>query len=99
MCIPAPLAGVRIIKVQDAYPVEPGGAGEGRPVEPGVAGEGRPVERGVAGEGRLRKGGTDDGYAAQVEVDQGGAGQVEAHARPEDLLGGGLEALRVLVRD
>jgi hypothetical protein len=71
------------------------GALEGRLVEPGAL-EGRLEERGEALEGRPDKLGLYDRNLREVEVDKGGAGEVEADVRPEVLLGRGWEELGLL---
>jgi hypothetical protein len=60
--------------------------------------EGRPGEVDVAPEGRPSKLDLYGRHLREVEVDKGGAGEVEANARPEGLLRRGWEELGLLTR-
>ena len=76
----APLNPATPVKVAPSNLASPA---EGRPVEPGVAAEGRPAEIGAAAEGRPGEVGVSHYAVYEVEVDEGGAGEIEADARPE----------------
>src|SRR6266480_3525037 len=71
------------LTVAEGRPVELGVAAEGRHGEPGVAAEVRPVELGGAAEDSLPEVGVSHDAVREVEIDEGGIGEIEPDAGPE----------------